>query len=73
VIRLGKRNVLGIQVDVIDYEGAVELILEAARNGKPLSATAIAVHGLMLGVVGKEQRYRLNSLNLVVPDGQPVR
>lgn len=73
MIRRGKRNVLGIQVDVIDYEGAVELILEAARNRQPLSATAIAVHGLMLGVLGKEQRYRLNSLNLVVPDGQPVR
>lgn len=73
MIRSGKRSVLGVQVDVIDYEGAVELILEAARHRKPLSATALAVHGLMLGVLNEEQRYRLNSLNLVLPDGQPVR
>jgi len=73
VIRTGKRSVLGIQVDVVDYEGAVELILQAARAGRPLSVTALAVHGLMLGVLDQEQRHRLNSLDLIVPDGQPVR
>jgi N-acetylglucosaminyldiphosphoundecaprenol N-acetyl-beta-D-mannosaminyltransferase len=73
MIRSGKRSVLGVQVDVVDYDGAVESILEAARDGRSLSVTALAVHGLMLGVLDQEQRYRLNSLNLAVPDGQPVR
>jgi len=73
MVQLGKRNVLGVAVSVVDYEGAVELIFDAARRRGPLSVTALAVHGLMLGVLDREQRYRLNRFDLVVPDGQPVR
>ena len=73
MIRSGKRNVLGVAIDVTDYEAAVEDILAAARGGKPFGVTALAVHGLMTGVLDDEQRFRLNALDLVVPDGQPVR
>ena len=69
----GKRNVLGVFVNVIDYQTTVESVIHAARNKQPYAVTALAVHGLMTGVLDAEQRYRLNSLNLVVPDGQPVR
>jgi hypothetical protein len=73
MIRSGKRNVLGVAIDVTDYEAAVEDILEAARVRKAFGVTALAVHGLMTGVLDDEQRFRLNALDLVVPDGQPVR
>ena len=73
MIRDGKRNVLGVSVDVTDYEAAVEKIIQAAREKKPFGVTALAVHGLMTGVLDDEQRFRLNSLDLVAPDGQPVR
>jgi N-acetylglucosaminyldiphosphoundecaprenol N-acetyl-beta-D-mannosaminyltransferase len=73
VIRSGKKNVLGVAIDVTDYEAAVEDILDAARGRKPFGVTALAVHGLMTGVLDDEQRFRLNALDLVVPDGQPVR
>lgn len=73
MIRHGKKNVLGVSVDVTDYEGAVESIIQAAYAKKPYTVTALAVHGLMTGVLNNEQRFRLNSLDLVVPDGQPVR
>jgi len=73
MIQLGKKNVLGIAVNAVDYEGALGLIVEAARRRRPLSTTALAVHGLMMAVVDGEQRYRLNCFDLVVPDGQPVR
>ena len=73
MIRSGKRNVLGVLIDVTDYEAAVEDILEAARGRKAFGVTALAVHGLMTGVLDAEQRFRLNALDLVVPDGQPVR
>lgn len=73
LIHAGKKNVLGIWVDAVDREAAVELIAEAARCRRPLSVTALAVHGLMMGVLDKEQRYRLNSFDLVLADGQPVR
>ena len=73
MIHAGKKNVLGIWVSAVGYEGAVELIMETARCKRPLSVTALAVHGLMVGVLDEEQRYRLNSFDLVLPDGQPVR
>lgn len=72
-MQIGKRNVLGILVDVIDYEGAVEAVIGAARRRAPFIVTALAVHGLMTGVFDREQRYRLNKFDLAVPDGQPVR
>lgn len=73
MIRSGKRNVLGVSVDATDYEAAVDQIIQAGRDRNPLAVTALAVHGLMTGVLDDEHRYRLNSFDLVVPDGQPVR
>lgn len=73
MLDLGKRNILGVNVNAIDYEGAVEQIALAATQGRPLGVSALAVHGVMTGVLDKEHRHRLNSLELVCPDGQPVR
>lgn len=69
----GKQNVLGVMVDAVDYEAAVSRIIAAAETRTPYSCTALAVHGVMTGVLDGEQRFRLNSLDLVTPDGQPVR
>ncbi len=73
MMHLGKRNVLGIQIDAIDYESATGQILAAAREGRGFSVSALAVHGVMTGVDDPEQRYRLNHFDLLCPDGQPVR
>jgi exopolysaccharide biosynthesis WecB/TagA/CpsF family protein len=73
VIDLGKRTVLGVRVDVVDYEAAVERIVDAARRKKSYSVTALPVHGIMTGARDSEHRYRLNSFDLLTPDGQPVR
>lgn len=64
---------LGVGVDAVDYEMTVERILQAARDRRPLGVTALAVHGVMTGALDSDQRHRLNALDLVVPDGQPVR
>lgn len=73
MIDLGKQNVLGVCIDAVDYEAAVERITNAAHAGRPLAVSALAVHGLMTGVLDATHRYRLNSFDLLVPDGQPVR
>lgn len=39
----------------------------------PFTVAALAVHGTMLGAIDDEHRFRLNSFDLLVPDGQPVR
>jgi N-acetylglucosaminyldiphosphoundecaprenol N-acetyl-beta-D-mannosaminyltransferase len=73
MIDQGKRNVLGVQVDAVDYAAAVDKILAAAREQRPLAVTALAVHGVMTGVQDKAHGARLNAFDLVTPDGQPVR
>ncbi|WP_432844354.1 WecB/TagA/CpsF family glycosyltransferase [Dactylosporangium sp. CA-092794] len=69
----GKRNVLGVEVSAVDYDSAVDKVMSAAREGRPLAVTALAVHGVMTGVQDKAHGARLNSFDLVTPDGQPVR
>lgn len=73
MIDRGKREVLGVGVNVIDYDAATRRIMKAARAGEPFSVSALAVHGVMTGALDMTHRYRLNRLDLVLPDGQPVR
>jgi N-acetylglucosaminyldiphosphoundecaprenol N-acetyl-beta-D-mannosaminyltransferase len=68
-----KRNILGILINAIDCESAVDQIVTAARQSLPAAVSALAVHGVMTGVLNAEHRYRLNHFDLLVPDGQPVR
>jgi N-acetylglucosaminyldiphosphoundecaprenol N-acetyl-beta-D-mannosaminyltransferase len=60
-------------VDVTDYESAVERTVDAARKRIPFAITALPVHGIMTGARDPYHRYRLNTFDLLVPDGQPVR
>ena len=73
MLNTGKRNILGILIDTIDYEGAIDVIFRAVRKKQGLAVSALAVHGLMTGVLDREQKFRLNHFDLLVPDGQPVR
>ena len=68
-----KKNVLGIGIDAVNYEATVNQVIAAAKNKTPFSLSALAVHGVMTGVLDRTQRYRLNHFDLLVPDGQPVR
>jgi N-acetylglucosaminyldiphosphoundecaprenol N-acetyl-beta-D-mannosaminyltransferase len=69
----GKKNVIGILIDAVDYEAATDFVLRAAREKRGAAISALAVHGLMTGVLDGVQKFRLNHFDLVVPDGQPVR
>ncbi|MEV0733289.1 MULTISPECIES: WecB/TagA/CpsF family glycosyltransferase [Polymorphospora] len=73
MIAKGKKNVLGVLVDATDYAAATEQVIAAAHERRPLALTALAVHGVMTGVLDKAHNARLNSFDLVTPDGQPVR
>jgi exopolysaccharide biosynthesis WecB/TagA/CpsF family protein len=73
MIDKGKQNVLGVYVNAIDYEAATDKVVTAAREGRPLALTALAVHGVMTGVTDRAHEARLNSFDVVTPDGQPVR
>lgn len=73
MIHEGKRNVLGVLVDVVDYDAATEQVLSAAHKHRSFMLTALAVHGVMTGVLDRAHNARLNAFDLVTPDGQPVR
>lgn len=73
MIDRGKVDVIGVRVDAVDYEAAVARVIEAAEQHRPYSVSALAVHGVMTGVDDPEHLTRLNGLDLVTPDGQPVR
>jgi len=66
-------NILGVKIDATDYSSSVDRIIHAAKNRETLGVSALAVHGVMTGVLDSKHRHRLNQLELVVPDGQPVR
>ena len=63
-----KKNILGILVDAVDYEAAIFKIMAAAIANKNMTVSALAVHGVMTGVFNSTYRYRINHLDLVVPE-----
>jgi N-acetylglucosaminyldiphosphoundecaprenol N-acetyl-beta-D-mannosaminyltransferase len=73
MIDAGKVDLLGVAIDAVDYEGAIARIVSAAVASEPYGVSALAVHGVMTGHDDPEHLGRLNSLDLVTPDGQPVR
>lgn len=73
MLNLGKKNVLGILIDAVDYEAVVSFVFECARQNRGAMISALAVHGVMTGVLDPEHKFRLNGFDLLVPDGQPVR
>lgn len=73
MINKGKHSVLGIEVNAVDYESAVDHVIRAGKARQSMAVTALAVHGVMTGVKDKAHNFRLNSFDLVCPDGQPVR
>ena len=70
---LGKKNIIGILIDAVDYEAALDFIFRAAEERRGATISALAVHGVMTGVLDSEHKFRLNHFDLLVPDGQPVR
>jgi exopolysaccharide biosynthesis WecB/TagA/CpsF family protein len=68
-----RHDVLGVRIAATDYESACSMIRQSAHARQPLTVTALAVHGVMTGALDAEHRRRLNALDLVLPDGQPVR
>lgn len=69
----GKKNILGVNIDTVDYEAAIARVVDAAKAKRGMAVTALAVHGVMTGATDATHRYRLNNFDMIVPDGMPVR
>lgn len=68
-----KRDLFGVGVSITTYEDATARIIQAAKEGRSYGVSALAVHGLMEAVDDAHFRSQVNDLELVTPDGQPVR
>jgi UDP-N-acetyl-D-mannosaminuronic acid transferase (WecB/TagA/CpsF family) len=68
-----RANLLGVRVSVTDYAEATRCVLSAAHARRSLALSATAVHAITLGHLEPDFGAVLNALDLVVPDGQPVR
>ena len=56
VLSLGKKNILGVLIDAVDYEAAVSFVFERVRENRGAMISALAVHGVMSGVLDAEHR-----------------
>lgn len=72
-MNLGRHPILGVMIDAIDYDEAVEQVLAAAREGRWLGLAALPVHAVMTAVLDPAFAFDLARMTLRVPDGQPVR
>ncbi|OEK02477.1 glycosyl transferase [Roseivirga sp. 4D4] len=57
----------------VDYNSASEIIIDYASKRNSFGVSALAVHGLIESLVNVELRDVINKIDLIVPDGQPVR
>jgi N-acetylglucosaminyldiphosphoundecaprenol N-acetyl-beta-D-mannosaminyltransferase len=68
-----KRDLFGINYAVVDYESASDIIIAHAVQHRSFGVSALAVHGLVTAVRNKAIGERVKKIDMVVPDGQPVR
>ncbi len=68
-----KISIFGVCYSICDYSSATELIVDKAVSHSSFGVTALAVHGLIEAVNDKAFLSKVNEINLIVPDGQPVR
>ncbi len=59
--------------NITDYLRASETIISNARIRNSYGVSALAVHGLIETVKDRTFRATVNKLDMVVPDGQPIR
>jgi exopolysaccharide biosynthesis WecB/TagA/CpsF family protein len=57
----------------VDYDSASDIIIDRARKNESFGVSALAVHGLMTSVTDQELGNKINLIDMIVPDGQPVR
>ncbi|MDP8991447.1 MAG: WecB/TagA/CpsF family glycosyltransferase [Actinomycetota bacterium] len=69
----GKLQLFGVGINATTYDEATAAIIEAAKQGRSFGLSALATHGLMYAVASPEFAQVLNRLDMVTPDGQPVR
>jgi exopolysaccharide biosynthesis WecB/TagA/CpsF family protein len=67
------KPLFGINYAIVDYEQASDVIVEQAAAHRSFGVSALAVHGLVTSVRDRSVGDRVKKIDMLVPDGQPVR
>lgn len=65
--------IFDVKVSATNYDEAQDIIIEYAKNHKPIIVDHMPVHGLISAVTDPHFKNALNNFDIVAPDGQPVR
>lgn len=68
-----KYTLFGVNVSATTYDEAEELVIRAAKQGLAATVDHMPVHGLIEASRDPSLQQKINSLDMVAPDGQPVR
>lgn len=68
-----KYSIFGVNYSATDYEEASTLLVEQAKQRNSYSCSALAVHGLIEAYKDKDFMAAVQNIDLVVPDGQPIK
>ena len=70
--KIPRYDLFGVNISAITYEQAAELIISSAQQRVGAVITHLPVHGLVLASRDVMLRKKINSFDIVAPDGQPV-
>jgi len=68
-----KCQLFGVNYSIVDYELASDIIIKNAIEKNSFGVSALATHGLITSVDNHKLREQLKLIDLIVPDGQPIR
>ena len=68
-----KKDVLGVEISVTSYDELCRLFIIAAQQRESVLASFLPVHGVVTAAMDPGYRHRINSFDVIAPDGQPVR
>ncbi len=66
-------RLFNVNYTITDYNTASDLIIKKGLNKESFGVSALAVHGLIESVKSKSFSKELQKINMIVPDGQPVK
>ncbi len=68
-----KKNLFSVHYSLTDYKDSTAIIISKAINNESYGVSALAVHGLIESIWDRELNRQVNKIDMVVPDGQPIR
>jgi len=68
-----KYNIHGVEYNATTYEEITNVLITHAKKRESVGLTALAVHGLIESYNNDKLKAKVNKINYIVPDGQPIK